>query len=322
MSTYEELRNKHKNNADRFAYIDFMLRFTGSVTRADIGEQFNLTLPGATKVLADYKESYPGNLTYSHSLRTNVLESSYKNLIDWDAETVLGMLANGFNRNKLSKTAKIPVQYEKLNTLPTNLSLSTIEVITRAISRKQAIKCEYYSKNSDNRDERTLVPLNILFDGEFWIFRAYDRSEKNPNKSKFKFFNFARVLSITELFNEEEIGRQEHEELNHDIDWNLELPLELVIHEDRQKNHEAEEIRIDFGIDPNSNYLLLMKRAAYFWILKRKWHIDTRTIDEITLANEEYAETKLRKQYFKFRLANRGLVEMIIKNAGSTTKLD
>ncbi len=322
MLTYEELRKEHKNNAVRFAYIDFMLRFTGSVARADIGEQFNLTLPGATKVLADFKNSYPDYLIYDHSLRTNVLSSNYKSLIDWDAETVLGMLANGFNKNKLSNTTKNIVQYEKLNSVPSCISINVVEVIVRAISEKKAIICEYYSKSSTKQNERTLVPLNILFDGEFWMFRAYDRTEKDEKRSRFKFFNFSRVLSTTEKPDEIIDKRRPNEELANDVDWNLELPLELVIHEDRQKNNDANEIRIDFGIEPNSNQLLLMKRAAYFWILKRKWHIDTRDPDDIAIENEKHTETNLRKQYFKFRLANKSMLNMIINNAGSSINLD
>ena len=54
MFTYKELKEKYTNTADRLAYIDFMLRFTGIVKRSDIGEMFNLSDAAASKVLADY----------------------------------------------------------------------------------------------------------------------------------------------------------------------------------------------------------------------------------------------------------------------------
>lgn len=49
MYSYKDLVEKDKNNADRLIFIDFMLRFTGTIKRVDITELFNLSDPAASK---------------------------------------------------------------------------------------------------------------------------------------------------------------------------------------------------------------------------------------------------------------------------------
>ncbi|MBF4427998.1 transcriptional regulator, partial [Vibrio anguillarum] len=86
MLTYKELKEKHTNNADRLAYIDFMLRFTGIVKRSDIGEMFNLSDAAASKVLADYSSVCEKNIEYNRSVRANaIVRDTYEPLIDFDA---------------------------------------------------------------------------------------------------------------------------------------------------------------------------------------------------------------------------------------------
>lgn len=104
---------------------------------------------------------------------------------------------------------------------------------------------------------------------------TYDRSEEDDTRNKFKFFHFARMLEVHEHSNTKELARRSNETLECDPDWKVEIPLSLVIHEDRKDVREREAIRIDFGIEQGSDELIVLKKPAYFWILKNKWHIDT-----------------------------------------------
>ncbi|WP_084419528.1 WYL domain-containing protein [Photobacterium sp. J15] len=329
MLNYDELKTEHKNNADRFAYIDFMLRFTGTVRRSEIGTQFNLSDAAASKVLKAYNDVCPNNMRYDHSIRANSLSPDYEPLLEWGAEVALGMLANGFNKNKLSEPARTVIPYEKITSLPDQMKTETVAAITRAISGGYSVHCEYYSKSGKGLSDRELVPLEILNDGEFWMFRAYDRSENSSSRSKFKFFNFARVLSLAENSYESTSKRKEHENIKYDVDWNLEIPLDLKLHEDRCEK-EREEIRIDFGLSSGVDQLFILKRAAFLWILKNKWSIDTRTTEQIATENKrlEKVNKQLGENYisnnkkdYKFRLCNLEMIEMLLEQNNSYIKL-
>ncbi|MBD1570008.1 WYL domain-containing protein [Aliivibrio sp. S10_S31] len=309
MYSYKELKEKDKNNADRLVFIDFMLRFTGSIKRADITELFNLSDAAASKMLAAYNELRPNNMAYNHSLRVNTIEQNYKPLIKWRADIAMGMLANGFNKNKISDTDTAILPYERINTLPHQMNINHVERITRAINCGYAIQCKYYSKNSNNHSNRTIVPLNILHDGEHWIFRAYDRSEKDTSRNKFKFFNFARMLEVNEDVCIEERNRKPYEDLAYDPDWNIDIPLSLIIHEDRKEKRERDAIRIDFGIEDGSDELLILKKPAYLWILKNKWHIDTRPLQDVN--NDHCSQTN--KKYYRFRVDNLSMVNKLLE---------
>ncbi|CAM2844737.1 WYL domain-containing protein [Vibrio mytili] len=314
MLNYDELKKKYKNNADRFAYIDFMLRFTGTIKRSDLGNQFNLSDASASKVLAAYNDACPLNMRYDHSIRSNILKSSYEPLIEWKAEVALGMLANGFNKNKLSDHSNTVIPYEKVTSLPDQMKVDTVSAITRAISNGYPVFCEYYSKSGKGRSKRELVPLQILNDGEFWLFRAYDRSETDVSRNPFKFFNFSRVLKLEN--NQASLGfkKQKHEDLDSDPDWNVEIPLDLKLHEDRNEK-EREEIRIDFGLSSGTDQLFVLKRAAFLWILKNKWNIDTRSPEQIKEENKRLEKANMAgsKKYYKFRLCNLDMIKVLLE---------
>lgn len=318
MYTYNELKNLDKNNADRLIFIDFMLRFTGSIKRVDITELFNLSDAAASKILAEYAKKRPNNMSYNRSLRVNTIEKGYEPLIEWNAEMAMGMLAHGFNKNKVADTDRAILPYEKINTLPHQMNINHVERITRAISSGYAIQCKYYSKNSTNHSSRTIVPLNILHDGEHWMFRAYDRSEQNDLRNKFKFFHFSRMLEVEEHRDIEELKQKSHETLANDPDWSVEIPLSLVIHEDRQESKERDAIRKDFGIENGSDELFILKKPAYFWILKNKWHIDTRPQQDIDNKNCPIAD----KKYYRFRINNLSMVNKLLEQHKCFSKLN
>lgn len=301
MLTYKELKEKHTNNADRLAYIDFMLRFTGIVKRSDIGEMFNLSDAAASKVLADYSSVCDKNIEYNRSVRANaIVRNTYEPLINLDAETALGMLANGFNKNKLSQPAKATIPFEKIGRVPNKLSTKFIARITRAINGKYAISCEYRSENSDNHDRRTIIPLAMMHDGVNWMFRGYHRDDES--NVFFKNFHFSRAQEVIEHFDDKEYKALPHESLESDKEWNLVLPLQLRIHPDRDEDQKRR-IRTDFGIPEGKDDLTTSVRCAFLWIMEKEWFIDSRN-------NEQKLDTKTSR-FYKFELLNAEMLKLV-----------
>ena len=289
--------NTGEDFSERRAFIDFKLRFTGFITRLDLKEAFGIAEAAASRVLTDYNERRPNNKTQ----KTNtILRDTFSPLIDIDGETALGMLANGFNKNKLTNVNL--VTYEKIGLIPNQLKIEEVAKITRAINGGYAITCKYFSHSSTNHKERTLLPLAIMHDGTQWMFRAFHREE-----GTFKIFNFSRISEVIEEYENKKFKRQPKEELTQDEKWNLRLPLILKPHFDLE-SEEKSKIKIDFGISNDTDELVLTVREAFLWIIKKKWHIDDRT-EEVKNADEKNEISK----YYKFEIVNKSMLDQLSK---------
>jgi len=279
----------------RLAYIDFKLLFTGRVTRADLKEAFGIAEAAASRVLSEYSKRRPNNKTQ----KTNaIVRSSFSPLTNIDGELALGMLANGFNSNKIFGVTELA--YEKIGKIPNQLNTNEVAMITRAISGKHAISCNYYSENSSNHQMRTLVPLAVMHDGTSWMFRAYDRSESKENK--FKNFHFARVRNVTEEHDSKEFKQHAYEAISQDQLWNLRLPLILKLHPSLSEV-EKTKVRIDFGIASDKDEICITERAAFRWILEKKWYVDARTAEE--------KSNNQQNRFYKFELNNLDMIKMM-----------
>lgn len=272
--TYENLIEMYSvQRAERFAYIDFMIRFLGGLNRSDLLDFFGIGDAAASKEISEYKKLRAGNADYDRVLRKNViLRDTYEPLIDIDAETALGMLANGFNKNKLYDRPLLP--YQRVGIVPRHLDIDIVSKVTRAILSKTAIKCHYVSGNSKNHKERTLVPTAFFFDGHSWMFRAFHRESAATGGVKFKCFEFSRLKDVSECPNDMALPS---ETLAQDSDWHLLVPLQLTLHpslSDRKKSTLVQE----FGLNEESDELVITEKAVLVYYLKKHWKIDVNDI--------------------------------------------
>jgi hypothetical protein len=285
--------NEHIN--DRLAYVDFKLRFTGHVSRADLKSTFGIAEAAASRVLVEYSCLKEANKTQ----KTNtIIRDSFQPLVEMNAEVALGMLANGFNFNKLSGNSELT--YEKIGVVTNRLNVSEVAMITRAIFGQYAIICNYLSENSNKHGARVLVPHAIMYDGTTWMFRAFDRSEKAENK--FKNFHFARAHNVIEGHNAREMKQQEHESVFHDNHWNLRVPLILKLHSSLSDAKKAQ-VRTDFGMGFNSDELYITEKAAFRWILEKKWFIDARSEDKKSQDKKNHFQC-----FYQFELMNLDMI--------------
>ncbi|AUV85909.1 WYL domain-containing protein [Vibrio campbellii] len=303
-----------QNIAERMAYIDFKLMFTGSINRSDLNRMFGLAEASASKMMAKYSSYRKSNMSYNPKLRFNeIVRNDFSPLVNLDAETALGMLANGFNRNKLYDTPELA--YTRVGSVANHLDPENVAKITRAMSLGYAIECKYYSSTSDNHDTRVLFPLSLLFDGRNWIFRAFYQRE-NAN-GVFRNFNFSRACEIEECV---DVKRTSQEELSSDREWNTQVPLMLIPH-GRLSKLQKETLFADYGLTEDKR--IITERAALLWYLFNLWAIDTRSESEYQSELEKYNQERQeiesgdRKifsreyKHYNFRLANKDMVEAV-----------
>jgi len=267
--TYEALiEDYNAQRAERFAYIDFVLRFLGGLNRSDLLDFFGIGEAAASKEISEYKKLSANNVDYDRVLRKNViLRESFKPLINLDAETALGMLANGFNKNKLYDRPMLP--YQRIGATPHHLNTDFVSKVTRSIYSKTAIKCNYISASSSNHDERTLLPTAFFYDGQSWMFRAFHR-DPVIEEAHFKCFEFSRLLSVTECPND--VARPQ-ETLPQDADWHLVVPLQLTLHPRLLPNKKAA-LSQEFGLDEKQDEFVITEKAVLVYYLKKHWKID------------------------------------------------
>jgi hypothetical protein len=296
--TFLQLQNEDKN-ADRMAYIDFKIRFTGFINRSDLTSMFGLASAAASNMMTKYLELRPDNMEYDRKLRANTITDKYKPLLSIDADTALGMLANGFNKNKLIDNPIVP--YARIGQIDNPLvdNIDDVAKITRAMARGYAISTKYDSKSSDYHDKRIVLPTALLFNGKDWMFRAFCKRDKD---GKFKNFRFTRALNVEEIVDH---LKTPQEDISQDKMWNTQIPLLLLPHSDRTED-EVNKIKYDFGFHAESK-LIKTERAAFILMLKSQWLIDDRTDEEKEKDIKNNCEP-----YYNFELSNKDMVTILL----------
>src|SRR5690242_9913944 len=65
------------SQARRLEFIDFRLRWSGRINRADLTDFFGISVPQASLDIARYAELAPGNLEYDRSARVYVVSARF-----------------------------------------------------------------------------------------------------------------------------------------------------------------------------------------------------------------------------------------------------
>lgn len=273
--------------AERMAFIDFQLRFTGTIKRSDITEQFGVADSAASKEIAEYKSIAPGNVEYDRALRSNAIIDTYQPLLKISAEQGLGMLANGFNKNLLVERPIAP--YQRVGVFPKQLNVELVTAVTRALSNSVGLSCKYLTANSENYGERLMFPTAIFYDGKTWMFRAYHREEEI-----YKNFNFARILEASVL---PQTQAKERETIEADADWNTKIPLLLRLHPSLSEL-DALVVRRDFGLESDKSEFTFFERVALVYYLIDNWNVDV-----------SHKPSKKNEAGFKFHFPMREILE-------------
>ncbi|MEG3695603.1 WYL domain-containing protein [Vibrio coralliirubri] len=291
MYNINELKEKigNQSRAERLAFIDFKVRFSGKILRSEIVEEFGISEPLATKDLSEYKQltNDKNIVPKTHQIRLD----TYQPLVEIEARKALEMHFEGFCRHKLQQ--KESAIYKIACDLTAELDAESIAVITRAITDNKRVRGDYISANSDYRDERILEPSTVFFDGLNWVFRAKDIKD-NSTESIFKSFHFSRFERI------EPTEDTSESTVNDDNEWNTLIPIQLGLHPDLdEKGKQA--IRIEFGMG-DTDTLVVVEKSVFAWSLLERWSVDSGTVP---------SEIPPEASRFKFYLKNADMLQHV-----------
>jgi len=243
---------------DRLAFVELRLRFVGEIRRQDLVTRFDIQAAAATRDIAQYKEMAPGNMEYDPKGKVYVRASWFRPLFDFPAERVLTWLSQGYGDGE-------PIRWKGLvaqegTSLPGNIDLDLLSVLTRAIHQGAAVEIAYRALSS-GLTTREIVPFALADSGLRWHVRAFDR-----RSGEFRDFVLGRLDDAQLLPG----PVADHEKSDQDIQWNRITELELVPHPANVQHPDT--IEAEYGME--GGVLRFRARAAMAGYLLRRWNVD------------------------------------------------
>ena len=244
----------------RLEFIEFRLYWEGGINRADIMEQFSVSVPQASKDLSLYEEKAPGNLVYDKSEKRYCASEEFRNVfLKPDADRYLMQLRT------VADSTVMP-QETWLSTVPTvdstpvphrRVDSDVLRLILEAIRKHRALKVRYQSMNAKRPEPmwRWITPHAFGNDGLRWHVRAYCHIDR-----KFKDFLLSRCLDAKE---DDEPGAQPDD----DIYWNNFFDVVLVPNPMLSKEQQRV-IAHDYMMS-NGRITVSVRKALLYYFRKR-----------------------------------------------------
>lgn len=261
---------------ERLAHIEFKAWFLGQAGRKDLIQRYGIGEAAATRDFAKYIDLAPKNLIYSPRRREYVPSDDFNPIFNYSPSRVASTLAEGFgdgleDNERIELACETPTQLNRPN-------LQILAVVSRAIANNRAIRIRYRSLSS-GETEREIVPFALVDNGLRWHVRAFDRRRK-----RFTDFVLTRIVEPTLL----EEPPLETEQIQHDIQWNTFVTIDLIPHPSLQ---HKETIEADYNMQ--NGVLTVQLRGAVAGYVLRRWNVDCSPNHSLT-GNEYHLALKNR----------------------------
>lgn len=219
----------------RMKLIDQYLLFWGSVGRPELIQHFDVSTATASRILKEYRSSYPVNMEFKVEKRKYVRGKEFCAAYEHDPDEALELFAYGCVKHKVNLgifgPGEVPAFLAQLDT-------SCVANITRSILEQSDLLIAYAS-GSSGISARWVSPHAIFRSSGKWYFRAYCHKNK-----EFRSFIFGRVLKVTDCRK-----RTTQAKSKLDTQWTTPVNLTLAPH---TRSLHPETLRIDLGLKDES----------------------------------------------------------------------
>ena len=180
----------------RLTFIEFRLFWEGGINRADIVEQFGVSVPQASKDLRLYADNAPGNLVYDKSEKRYLAAAEFAPVfLRPESDSYLAQLQNESNpagapQETWSSSAPdfgvMPIPHRRIDAY-------ILRLIVGAARKSRSLEIRYQSMNPDHPLPlwRRITPHAFGNDGLRWHVRAFCHIDE-----KFKDFILSRCLGV------------------------------------------------------------------------------------------------------------------------------
>lgn len=273
----------------RLEFIDFRLFWEGRVNRADLIQEFGISVPQASLDLTRYQEVAPANMVYDKSAKTYVASADFRpSFFKPDADSYLNSLRSISDQvvapeqtwiGRLPEFAALPLP--RRITKPEHL-----RAILGAIRGAMAMKIRYQSMSKPAATWRWISPHALGFDGFRWHARSFCHVDQI-----FKDFLLPRILEVGELGPSE--GNAADDRL-----WNENIVLRIAPHP-MLTTSQRKAIELDYGMTRGS--VALEVRAVLTYYARKRLGLDASanhrppTDQQIILENADEVEARLQE---------------------------
>jgi len=183
----------------RLEFIEFRLFWEGGINRADIVNQFGVSVPQASKDLTLYEEKAPGNLHYDKSAKRYRAADSFKPVfLEPSAASYLAHLRATTEPEVGSSEAWLTAapDYDTMPIPHRRVDANVLRDILKAIRERQSLEIQYQSMSTNRPSPfwRRITPHALGNDGLRWHIRAFCHIDR-----KFKDFILSRCLDTQEF---------------------------------------------------------------------------------------------------------------------------
>lgn len=178
----------------RLEFIEFRLFWEGGINRADIIDQFGVSVPQASKDLTLYEEKAPGNLQYDKSAKRYRAAADFRPVfLEPSAAAYLGHLRSGSSPESDPSEAWLAAapEFDAMPLPQRRIEVSVLRDILTAIREQKSLEIHYQSMSAKRPkpEWRRITPHALGNDGLRWHARAYCHID-----SKFKDFLLSRCF--------------------------------------------------------------------------------------------------------------------------------
>lgn len=245
---------------ERLEFLEFMLRFRGWISRADLTERFSLGEAAATRDIRLYKDFSINNMVLNQkNKKYEISKEEFNPLFNLKIQTVLSKLRTEKICEALGMSDSDGIHCPPRLALP---DIDTISAITRAISNGSLLKVQYHAVKS-GASEKRLRPHALFDSGLNWYMKAYD-----IKKEKFRSYALTRILKAS-IDTE---GPCDLDIKSKDFQWNRMVLLTLIPHPNRKNVRCPESIMHDYKMVDGQLNLMVRATLAGYWL--HLWNVD------------------------------------------------
>jgi hypothetical protein len=244
----------------RLEFIEFRLLWEGGINRSDITEFFGVSVPQASKDLAQYRELAPANSHYDTTKKRYLATPKFEpRFLKPDPDRYLNQLrtiadrivpANETWLERAPPADALPIPHRRVDA-------NVLRALLATIRRSRSVEILYQSMNVIRPETvwRRITPHAFGHDGLRWHVRAYCHID-----SKFKDFILSRTF---DLRNEDAPGSDP----STDTVWSTYF---TVVLKPNPKLGEAQQeaVAIEYGMK-NKLVEVSLRRAMLFYFEKR-----------------------------------------------------
>lgn len=239
----------------RIEFIENRLFWEGKISRRDLTEYFNISIPQATKDIKAYAEIAPNNIFYDSRAKQYVSPPEFNPVLtSLDSSSYLNRLlasdteSDSFFYGLKPSFYTVPCIQRRINPF-------VLKYVLKNIQESNAIYIEYQSMSGSDPSWRWITPHAIGFDGFRWHTRAFCHKD-----SIYKDFNLGRIL---------ETGAEKPHPIDHamDFEWFNDITFIIEPHPgftDGQRKC----IELDYGMT-DGKLEFEVKAAFVFYLLTR-----------------------------------------------------